>query len=161
MIQAANKSQATLVARHIMLRAPIFFALGLLLVGCETSPRPKPVAQIARDSQGRYEIQLDASYRTCDHAAGTFPSLIPRTCDMTDWIYTGTIDGEVPASQIILTHERGKTESPWPKKSLRGSVTFSPGRMHVALECPYHKQDGTIQRYVAYELNGDYGLVER
>jgi hypothetical protein len=142
-----------------MLRATILLSLGLLLVGCETSPKPKPVAQVARDSQGRYEIRLDASYRTCGHAAGTFPSLIPRTCDLTDWIYTGTIDGQVPASQIILTHERGKTESPWPQKGLRGSVMFLSGRMHVALQCPYYKRDGTIKRYVEYELNGDYNLV--
>jgi hypothetical protein len=77
---------------------------------------------------------------------------------MTDWIYTRTIEGEISASQIILTHERGKTENPWRQQALRGTVTFSPEHMHVALECPNYKQDGTIYRYVPYDLNGDYKL---
>ena len=146
---------------NAMFRISVIIAFSSLLVGCETSPKPKPIAHLTHDSQGRYEIQLDASYRTCGHVAGTFPSLISRTCDMTDWIYTSTIEGELPASQIILTHERGKTGYPWPQTALHGAVTFSPGHMHVALECPYYKRDSTIYRYVQYELNGDYQLETR
>ena len=80
---------------------------------------------------------------------------------MTDWLYAGTIEGEISANQIILTHERDKTKYPWPQQALRGSVTFSPEHMHVALECPNYKQDGVIYRYVKYDLNGDYKLERR
>jgi hypothetical protein len=146
---------------NAMFRILVIVALSTLLVGCETSPKPKPIAHFNHDSQGRYEIQLDASYRTGEHAAGTFPSLISRTVDTTDWIYTSTIEGEIPASQIILTHERGKTEYPWPQQALHGAITFLPGHMHVALQWPYYKQDGTIYRYVQYKLNGDYSLETR
>src|SRR5436190_22399539 len=95
---------------NAMLRTVALIVLGGLLLGCETSPRPEPGADFTRDVQGRYEIQLDATYRTCRRGPCHFPSLIPRTFKPTHWIYTRAIDGEIPAAQAIVTHEQGKTE---------------------------------------------------
>jgi hypothetical protein len=141
-----------------MSRTLILIALASMVVGCETSPKPNPIAHFTRDAQGRYEIQLDASYRTCSRGPCRFPSLIPRAFEMTDWIYTRAIEGEMPAAEIVVTHERGKTEYPWPQSGLRGSITFTPGRMRVALDSPYYEDGVSIHHYEAYRLNGDYTL---
>jgi len=146
---------------RINLRTIIPIAVGCLLLGCETAPKPKPVAHFARDAKGRYEIQVEASYRTCDRGPCRFPSLIPRTFETTDWFYTSSIEGEIPAAQVVVTHERGKTEYPWPKSKLRGSITFTADHMRVALESPYYKDGVHIHHYEPYRLNGDYILQER
>lgn len=155
---AGSRSPATFGAVNTILRTTILIALGSLLAGCETSPKPKPVAHFTHDARGGYEIQLDASYRTCSRGPCRFPSFIPRTFDTTDWIYTKVIEGEIPAAQIVVTHERGKTEYPWPQSRLRGSITFSPGHMRVALDSPYYKDGVSIHHYEPYSLNGDYTL---
>lgn len=145
-----------------VIKRVIFLAvLSGLWVGCETGPKPKPIAYLRPGVQGNYEIQLDASYRTCLRGPCHFPSLIPRTYYMTDWIYTRAIEGKISAGEIILTHERGKTDYPWPQEGLRGMVTFSQGHMRIALECPNYKQDGTTSRFVPYALNGDYILQKQ
>ena len=147
-----------------ILRTVISVATGSLLLGCETAPKPKPIAHFNRDAQGKFEIQVEASYQTCDRGPCRLPSLIRQTVETTDWFYTSSMEGEIPAAQIIVTHERGKTEYPWPKSELRGSITFTADHMQVALETPYYKdyKDGDrIHHYEPYRLNGNYTLQER
>lgn len=69
------------------------------------------------------------------------------------------MQGEVPADQMVLTYWRGKTNYPWPQQALRGSVTFTDGKMCVKLELPYYNEKGdAIDHYTRYKLNGVYSL---
>jgi hypothetical protein len=87
-----------------------------------------------------------------------FPEF-PHAIDESHWLYTSTLDGEVSASNLILTYARWKTEYPWPQQALRGSVVFRDGKMRVALQCPrYDKAGESIDHYAPYELNGTYTL---
>ena len=135
-----------------MPRILILVAFASLLAGCETTPKHSPIAHVARDSQRRYEIRVDATYWTQGRGPCRLPCLIPAHIATTSWLYTDTIEGRVPASRIILTDERGETEYPVPVQRLRGEILFSHGHMHVALELA----KGWYQHH--YPVNGDFTL---
>jgi hypothetical protein len=130
----------------------------MLLAGCETH-RTSSVAVVTRDAQNRYEIRLDAAEWSMGGPCN-FPQF-PHRLYESHWIYTDRIEGEVSTNHLVLTFWRGATEYPWIQETLRGSVVFTNKHMHVALQLPYFRDDNTIERYVPYELNGDYKLEMR
>ena len=138
-----------------MLRTLILATFGLAWVGCQSPAKPSPVAHYTRDYTGRYEIRLDYTYWSCGGGGPcNSPLLIPEKVDATNWIYTRSIDGQVPSDQLILADAQGMTSVP---TLVRGSVTFTPNHMHIALE-HLLKNASRSDSHGEYELNGDYEL---
>ena len=138
-----------------MRQTVIVATLVLSLTGCATHRRSS-VATVSQDSQGRYEIRLDKVEWV---AGGPCNIEWPHRIYPSDWIYTASIDGEIPADHLVLTHERGKTEYPWPQEGLCGSVTFTNGQMQVLLKILWHPEGKeSVNRYMRYNLNGRYTL---
>src|SRR5260221_13853201 len=59
---------------------------------------------------------------------------------MSHWIYTDTIEGDVPAARLTLAYERGTNNT---QEALRGSVTFSKCTMRVDLRLPVFNDNGS------------------
>jgi hypothetical protein len=111
---------------------------------------------VRRDPENRYEIELQG----VEWSAGgpcNFPQ-VPHKTALSHWIYTPAITGEIPADRLILTYERAQIQ--FPQTDLRGSIQFQGKKMCVSLKCPDYRDDGTIDHYTGYELNGFYSLVE-
>jgi hypothetical protein len=140
-----------------MMRLHAILLATVLLAGCSLHPASS-MAVVTRDSQNRYEIRLDATGWSGGGPCNI--SFVPRRYYESHWIYTTTIEGKLSTNQFILTRQRGKTEYPWDEKA-SGTVTFTNGRMHVALGLPYFRDDGNVSHYVPYKLNGDYSLELR
>jgi hypothetical protein len=139
-----------------MLRTLMSASLGIALAGCQSPPKPSPVAHFTNDDTGRYEIRLDYTYWSWGVGGPcNCLDLFPEKVDMTDWIYTRSIDGQIPANQLIVAGAQGMTSLPTP---VSGSVTFVSGRMHVALEHLPSTNPSASDPLGAYELNGDYYL---
>ncbi len=133
---------------------PTLLMMVAMLAGC-SERRSSSVAHAARESSGGYEIRLDATEWSL---GGPCNITTPHKIAESHWIYTDTIQGTVAATNLVLTYERGKTEYPWPQSALRGSVTFSDGWLHVALERPVYVDGVSVDHYDRYPLNGDYKL---
>ena len=133
---------------------PIILVMAALLAGC-SEHRSSSVARATRQASGKYEIRLD----TIEWSLGGPDNLTkPHKIAGSHWIYADTTQGVVTATNLILTYEQGKTEYPWSQSALRGSVTFSEGQLHVALERPVYVDGISVDHYEQYPLNGDYRL---
>jgi hypothetical protein len=125
------------------------------LVGCQSASEPSRVAHYTRNDSGQYEIRLDYTHWSNGGGPCNTLQLLPGKVDATDWIYTRSIDGEVPADQLILTGAQGMTRDPTP---VSGSVTFAQNKMRVALQYLPLKNPSPSDPHGAYELNGEYDL---
>jgi len=131
----------------------LFLALGV--VSCATRSRSS-VAEVSHDPQGRYEITLP--YREWV-AGGPCNLEWPHRVAGSDWIYSSNLIGIIPAKQIILTHERAKTEYPWALQGLSGSIIFTNMEMKVNLQLPWYGDGGSnIIKMTPYDLNGTYKI---
>lgn len=115
------------------------------------------VAHVRPSKRYRYEIEIRANEAVYGGPCRP-PSFIPTYVDTSHWIYTNVLEGTIPAEQIVLTYERGKTDYPWPQSALRGSITISGDAMRIELETPYYRQDSTIKRHDPYRFNGNFTL---
>jgi hypothetical protein len=131
---------------------PTLLMIVAMLTGC-AERRSSSVAYVSRQPSGKYEIRLDATQWSLGGPCNlTAPHKIPES----HWIYTDTVQGIVPATNLVLTYERGKTEFPWPQSDLRGSITFSDGQLHIGFERPVCVDGVSVDHYERYPLNGSY-----
>ena len=108
-----------------------------------------------RDPTGRYEIKLVAA-EWCAGGPCNFPQW-PHREYIANWLYSDTTNGVVPAERLTLSYGN-EPRYRWSQTALQGSVTFSDGRMQVALRVPIYADNGSIKHYERYELNGSYKL---
>jgi len=112
------------------------------------------VALVKMDTNGRYEIQLKNSLWVLG-----FPLLSGSgRIQATNWLYTAKVDGEIPATELILSDFQGRTERPWVQQALKGSATFSGAKMRLSLEVPIYLDGESIDHYEPSRLNGVYKL---
>lgn len=129
--------------------------VALMLSGCVSRYPASDIAHVQQVKPDRYEIRLDYFEWV---AGGPCNIAFPRKIKVQDWLYVTQMEGTLEASSIILTHERGKTEYPWPQSALRGSLVFTSGSVQVNLQIPQYRQDSSIEKYVPYRLNGSYKI---
>jgi hypothetical protein len=79
----------------------------------------------------------------------------------TNWLYTAKVDGEIQATQLILTDFQGRTEFPYAQSALKGSATFSGTQMRLTLEVTAYVDGKSIDHYDPSRLNGVYRLSFR
>lgn len=136
------------------------FAIPLVaaMAACGWPPSIDRVALVASHADYNYEIEIHA--RVDSYGGPCNPSLFPTRIDERHWIYTNRIEGEVPASDLVLTYERDRTKYPWPQSALQGKITFGEGTMRVELDVPYYKTND-VDHYERYRFNGTYDLRQR
>jgi hypothetical protein len=147
-------------SNHTLLRKSPTLLLVLLLVGCGENFKRSPVAHVSPDPKRGFVIELDYSYRSFGGPCN-FPQK-PQTINEADWIFTESTNGVVSADRLILWHGKSpKDKYGWAQQALRGSMTFSNGRMHIAFQVPDYRDDDSIRRHDPYKLNGNYKLETR
>jgi hypothetical protein len=134
---------------------PLLFGV-LLLAGCATH-RASSQALVSRTSQGRYELQL-LSVEWCAGGPCNFPQW-PHREYLNYWIYTDTTNGVVSADRVTVAYGRaGDSFRPTQEGPLHGSVSFSNGRVLVALQTPAFPDGEHLKYYQEFRLNGTYTL---
>ncbi len=77
--------------------------------------------------------------------------------DSQHWIYVDKITGEINASDIVLTYERDKTNSPWKQSNLKGAIGFSRDSLTINLQTPiYVSASNTPEKWEDCRFNGTY-----
>src|SRR5207237_8740827 len=108
------------------------------------APRESAVANALKRPEGKWEIRLDAKEWL---AGGPCNITFPKRIHISHWIYTDTIEGEVPASRLSLAYEQGTNNI---QEALHGTITFSNGKMRVDLKIPYFKDGVSVHHYDRY-----------
>lgn len=135
------------------------FALAcvLLLAGCGSVP---PVinheAQARKLPDGSYEVLLSYSVTTSGGPCFNFHSFFTTTTSYsTNWLYLARTNGDVDASNVLVTTEEGAKDLAI--QGMKGTICFSNG-MIVNLELPNYPDGVQMQGYMPYFLNGTYQL---
>jgi hypothetical protein len=139
-----------------MLRFTFVVGCAVLLSGC-AEHRASSVAYVSLASPGRYELNL-VSVELVAGGPCNFPQR-PHHEYMSYWIYTNTTNGVVPAERLTVAYGHdGDSFRPTQEGPLHGSVSFADGRMNVQLQFPWFSDNGHIDRYQSFDLNGTYAI---
>ena len=131
----------------------------ILLVSLTSGRHVEKRAIVSKIADGRFEIALN--YSAWSFGGPCTFSVIPKYYRASEWLYVNSLSGELPANNIILTYERGKTEDPWPQSALHGAISIDKNVLKVNLQTPNYKDGVNIDHYDSYVLNGTYDLIER
>ena len=143
-------------ARARMLRIAYILGSMVLLGGC-AEHRGSSVAYVSQPSPGRYEARL-VSVQVVAGGPCNFPQW-PHREYVTYWICTDKTNGVVPADRLTVAYGHiGDSFRPTQEGPLHGSVSFSEGRLRVALQFPAFSDSGRLDHYGKFHLNGTYRL---
>ncbi len=129
----------------------------LCLFGCSKKPiKPDTAAHAQKLADGTYEIQLGYTEKTWGGPCNiSFHSSISRGAN---WLYVKSMDGELSATQVVVTSDRGMRDYPWAKTDLRGTVSFAKDSITVQFQQPSYPDGVRTEGYTAYFLNGTYQI---
>jgi len=71
-----------------------------------------------------------------------------------DWIYISKANSTVQADSLILTNDRRLFEFPY--KHLKGKIILTETLLIIDLMIPYYNENGVIEKWERYTLNGKY-----
>ena len=63
-------------------------------------------------------------------------------------------------STAIVTAYKGKLEYPYSISNVKGTVIISTGNLIIQLEVPHYKISEQAEKYVPYDFNGEYKLID-
>ncbi len=76
-----------------------------------------------------------------------------------DWLYLNKNMGKVSYKDLVLTHERNKTNYPHCQSKLRGFIRFKEDSINIRLIVPHYiDQDTIVDEWNNYKYNGNYKL---
>jgi len=136
-----------------------FSLLALLLlvpISCGMPPEIDPIARVSPHTRFKFEIEIHAQVSSSGSPCN--PRCFPARVEDRHWIYVDRLDGTIPASDLVLTYERGKFD--FPQSALKGSITISHDVLTVALQRPYYVTN-TVDHYTPYPYNGRFELKPR
>jgi hypothetical protein len=135
-----------------------------LIVGCDGEPwtvRPKiePIAYAQKLPDGTYEIDLRSSVTSSGGPCGL--SFKSWTSHDTNWLYVKSIEGVLPADQIVLKGgvKENDGDYTYPIGGLKGTVSFTNATMIIQLDQPKIDHQGNVtDSFTPYYLNGTYTI---
>ena len=74
-----------------------------------------------------------------------------------DWIYISKTNSTVQADSLILTDNRRSFEFPY--KHLKGKISLTATSLIIDLLLPVYNENGEIQKWKKYCLNGKYKFL--
>ncbi len=145
-----------IVNQHI---STLAILLAIILNGCYSTETVDSKVIVRTSDDFNFEIEIPIHYEGRGNIH-TF-DLSKYEFDSQHWIYVNEITGELIASEITLTYERGKTSFPWKQSNLKGVIGFSNDSIKINLQTPIYVGDSDIpDRWENYRFNGIY-LAER
>jgi hypothetical protein len=83
--------------------------------------------------------------------------MMPNRFHSYDYFYLPTDNGVIEASEVIMTHERGKVKSPWIQTHLQGNVKCYGTVIVFNLKIPeFEDSDSNPDGYHDYIFNGKH-----
>ena len=136
----------------------LIFILPFILTGCYSIETVDQKVIIGNSDKYNFEIQIIVH----NEGRGNIHNLDINKYEFknSDWIYLNSNKGKIKSSDIILTHERKKTEYPWLQSELNGYIEFINDSLIVKLRTPYYAEGNNKPKYwVDYKYNGKYLTV--
>lgn len=136
----------------------IFIIINILfLTSCYQEETVNETLIIKRSTRFKFEIEIPIHHE----GRGNIHQLDPSSYefDEEDWIYLNSDSTKINYHQIILTHEKDKTDYPWRQSNLRGYIEFIKDSISIRLRLPIYKdQDTIVDGWQDYEHNGKFKL---
>jgi hypothetical protein len=126
---------------------------------------PYPDVYIQKLGEKRYELTFRYQVKVSGNMHGpSLPFSGSRTHDRTEWFYVMRNTGQIDASKVVLTRYRACNDSLYWQEAMKGTIEFFENRIIFSIEMPrFDLPDGTstntVQRYVQWEHNGEYNLI--
>ena len=139
-----------------MRSAILILLVAALFAGCSLHRANSQALLSHNVKEGRYEIQLQ-SVETVAGGPCNFPQW-PHRVYQNYWIYTDTTNGIVPADHVTIAFHGWDNVRLTQQGPLHGSVSFSDGRVVVALQTPAFPDGVHLKYYQKFSLNGTYTL---
>jgi hypothetical protein len=132
--------------------------LGLCLFGCSKEPiKQETVAHAQKLADGTYEIRLGYTEKTWGGPCNI--SFHSSTYHGANWLYVKSMEGELNATNVVVTTDKGMRDYPYAIKDLRGTISFAKDTMTIHLDRPSYPDGVHMEGFIAYLLNGTYQIL--
>ena len=127
---------------------------------------PYPDVYIQGVGENKYELTFRYKAKVSGNMHGPSLPFSSSTHDRAKWFYVKNNTGQIDIGDVVLTHYRGCQNPLYWQKDMKGTIELSYNRVKFSIEMPrYSTPDGqstnTVQRYVTWEHNGEYNLVDK